>query len=96
MGAMEIEGTQIFEEEEANLTVAVPVQMNVESSTRMVLEVAAVAVAAGPAPLTQPSITWVKEELKLRYQPTQGNKKLLLERLKDSMNRKFVRYSTLE
>ena len=61
----------------------------------MVLEVAAVAGAAGPAPLTKQSINWVKEELKLRCQLTQGNKKLIIERLKDAMNRKLVRYSML-
>ena len=70
--------------------------MNVESATRMFPEVAAVAGAAGPAPLAKKSITQVKEELKLRCQPTQGKKKLLLERLKDTMNRKLLRYSTLE
>ena len=37
LGAMEIEGTQIFEEEEAKPAVEVPVQTNVKSSTRMVL-----------------------------------------------------------
>ena len=70
--------------------------MNVESSTRIFLEVAAVTGAAVPAPLAKQSIVWVKEELKLRCQPTQGNNKLLLERLKDAMNRKIVGYSTLE
>ena len=64
--------------------------MNVESATRMFPEVAAVAGAAGPAPLAKQSIAWVKEELKLGCQPTQGNKKLLLEILKDAMNRKLV------
>ena len=66
LGAMEIEGTQIFEEEEYKLPVAVPVQMNVESYTRMVLEVTAVSGGAGPSPLANQSITWVKEELKIR------------------------------
>ena len=94
--ATKIEGTQIFEEEEAKPSVAVPVQTNVESATRTVLEVAAAAGAAGPAPLDKQSIAWFKEELKLRCQPTQGNKKLLLERLKDAMNRKLVRYLMLE
>ena len=96
LGATEIEGTQIFEEEEAKPPVAVPAQMNAESSTRMVLEVAAVDGSAGPAPLAKQYIAWVKEEIKLRCQPTQGNKKLLLEMFKDAMNRKISRYSTLE
>ena len=96
LGAMEIEGTQIFEEEEAKPPVAIPVQTNVESSVRMVLEVLSDDDAAGPAPLAKQSIVWVKEELKLRCQPTQGNKKLILEILKDAMNRKRVQYSTLE
>ena len=96
LGAMEIEGTQIFEEEEAKPPVAVPVQMNVKSSTRMAMEVAAVSGAAGPAPLAKQSIDWFKEELNIRCQPTQGNKKLLLERLKDAMNRKLFQYLTLE
>ena len=87
---MEIEGTQIFEEEESKPLVAVPVQTNVESSTVIVLEVAAAAGDAGPEPLSKQSIAWVKEELKLRLQSTQGNKKLLLEILKDAMNRKLV------
>ena len=96
LGAMEIEGTQIFEEEKAKPPVSVPVQINVESSTRIVLEVAAVAGASGPAPLAKQCITCVKEDLKLRCQPTQGNKKILIERLKDAMNRRLVQYSTLE
>ena len=65
--------------------------MNVESSMIMVLEVA-VAGADGPAPLAKQYINWVKEELKLRCQPTQDNKKLIIEILKDAMNRKLVRY----
>ena len=58
----------------------------------MVLEVAPADGAFGTAPLDKKSIEWVKEELKLRRQPTQGNKKLLLERLKDATKRKPVRY----
>ena len=96
LGAMEIEGKQIFEEEEAKPPVAVPVQMNVESSTRIVLNVVSVAGAAGPAPLAKQSIAWFKEDLKLRFQPTQGNNKLLIDILKYAMNRKLVWYSTLE
>ena len=37
LGAMEIESTQIFEEEKSKSSVAVPVQTNVESATIMVL-----------------------------------------------------------
>ena len=37
LGATEIEGTQIFEEEEANPPVAVPVQTHVEWATIMAL-----------------------------------------------------------
>ena len=88
MGAMEIEGTQIFEEEEANTPVAVPIQTNVKSDTIMVLEAAAATSVA--APLAKQSIAWFKEDSKLRRQPTQGSKKLLLEILKDAMNRKLV------
>ena len=58
---MEIEGTHIFEEEEAKPPVALPVQTNIKSYTRMVLDVAAVFVAAGLAPLATQSISWVKE-----------------------------------
>ena len=96
LGDKDIEGTQIFEKEESKPPVLVPVQTNVESSTRMVLEVASVPGAAGPAPLAKQYIDWVKEELKLRFQPTRGNKKLLLEIFKDAMNSKLVRYLTLE
>ena len=96
LGAMEIEGMQIFEEEEDNPPVELPVQTSVKLSTIMVLEVAAVAGAAGPEPLTKKSIAWVKEELKLRYQPTKSNRKTLLDILNDAMNRKLVRYLTLE
>ena len=95
LGAMEIEGRQIIEEEEAKPPVAVAVQTNVKSSTIIVLEVAAsagAAGAAGTAPLAKKSIAWVKEELKLRCKPRQCNKKLLLEIFKDAMNRKLVRY----
>ena len=70
LGAMKIEGTQIFEEEEANPPVAVSVQMNGVSSMIMGMEVEASSGAAGPAPLEKQSIVWVKEDLKLRYQPT--------------------------
>ena len=62
----------------------------------MFLELSADYGASVPAPLAMQSIAWVKKELELRSQPTQGNKKLLLERLKDEMNRKLVRNSTLE
>ena len=96
LGAMKIEGTQIFEEEEANPPAAVPVQKKFKSATRMVLEVAAAAGAAGPEPLANQYIAWVKEELKLRCQYTQGNKKLLLERSEDEIKRKLVRYLMLE
>ena len=58
---MDIEDTHIFEEEEANPPVAVPVQTNVKSATRMFLEVAAAASAVGPAPLAKQSLEWVKE-----------------------------------
>ena len=57
---MEIEGTQIFEEEESNPPVEVPVQTNVKSATIMVLEVAASAGAAGTAPLAKKSLAWIK------------------------------------
>ena len=87
---------QIFEEEEAKKPVEAPVQTNVESSTMMVLEVAAVAGAAGPEPLAKHSIALVKEESTLRCQPTQGTKKLLPERLRNTINRKLVWYLTLE
>ena len=50
---MEIEGTQIFEEEEAKPPEAVPVQMNVKLAKRMVLEVAADNVASGTEPLAK-------------------------------------------
>ena len=96
LGAIEIEGTQIFEDEEANPPVPVPVQTNVESATRIVLEVAAATGATVPAQMAKKYLAWVKEELKLRCQPTQGKNKLLLEISKDAMNRKLVRYSTLE
>ena len=77
-------------------TTSVPVKTNVESSTRMVLEVAAVAGAAGLVTPSKQSLAWVKEELKLMCQTTQGKKKLLVEILKDALNKKIVRYSTLE
>ena len=96
LGAREIEGMQIFEEEEAKKPVEAPVQMNVGSSTIMVLEVAAVYSADRTALLDNQYIASVKEELKLRCQPTRYNKKLLREILKDTMNSKLVRYSTLE
>ena len=96
LGAMEIEGTQIFDEEEAKPPVAVAVQTNFKSSMRMVLELAAFSGASVLAPLVKQSIDWVKEDLNIRCQPAKGNKKLLLERLKDKMNRKLVRYSTLD
>ena len=60
----------------------------------MVLEVASAAGAAGPAPLAKKSLAWVKKDIKLRCRHTHGKKKILLERLKDAMNRKLVRYST--
>ena len=47
-------------------------------------------------PLAKQSISWVKEELKLWCQTTQGSKKLLLEILKGAINRERVRYLTLE
>ena len=56
LGAMEIEGTQIFEDEEAKPPVEVPVQMNVKLDAIMVLEVAAAADAAGPEPLAKQSL----------------------------------------
>ena len=93
---MEIEGKQIFEEEESKPPVAVPVKTNVESATRVFLEVAAADDAARPAPMAKQYLDWVKEELKIRCQPTQGNKKLLLQILKDAMNRNLFQYSTLE
>ena len=93
---MEIEGTQIFEKEEYKPPVAVSVLTNIKSSTIMVLEVAADACDAGPALLAKQYLAWSKKDLKLRCQPTQGNKKILLETLKDAMNRKLVRYLTSE
>ena len=57
---MEIECTQIFEEEESKTPVALPVQINVKSYMITVLELSAVAGAAGPAPLAKQYIVWVK------------------------------------
>ena len=70
--------------------------MNFEYSTRMVLEVAAVSGADVPAQLAKQYIALVKEDLELGFQPIQVNKGLILEILKDAMNRKLVRYSALE
>ena len=53
LGDMEIEGTQIFEEEEAMPPVAVPVQMNTKSATIMVVEVTASDDVSGPATLAK-------------------------------------------
>ena len=107
-GRTGVEGAQIFEEEQVheapNAAAHANPEANEEEAITAVEDTTTVPspeLGAQQTPLPQPQLdrqpcSWLKHELKLRCQPTAGNKKTLVDRLKKAIELKLPCYATLE